>query len=432
MLFPLVAGLYYWLPHFTGRMPSERLARWGFWLTFIGFNGTFLLMHLTGLLGMPRRVYTYDAGLGWDLPNLVSSVFGFVLAFGTAHVLLDLALLSRIGRRAPPNPWQADTLEWAMPMPPPSYNLASLPPLSSRHPLWADPGLPVTIAAGRHALPQAAHGRRETLGSDPVSGRPREVIHLPANSYLPVIAASLLALVCVSLLFKAYVTAAVIAAGVVLVLLRWSWENGLSPSTAMGEAYDLPAGLALHSRTFDGPGAWGMGVTLLADSALYGSLLFAWLFLWTEAPAWQPPVTSPVGIAPMAVAGIAFAIGWQAVRAAVVRLRRGEGDGLGLRLAISAVAGAAGTMVLGRLFATAPLAPGDSAHDAILSFALLFLGVHAALATAISALQVARVALGYVSVKAPCEPGIVGQLHGFVAAITAIGWVVFALGPLAF
>ena len=173
MLFPLVAGLYYWLPHFSGRMPSERLAKVGFWLTFVGFNGTFLVMHWTGLLGMPRRVYTYAPGLGWDLPNLVSSIFGFVMAFGVAAVLLDLALHWRHGRKAPPNPWGADTLEWATGTPPRSYNFASLPRITTRHPLWDRPALPEEIAQGRHQLPQAQHGRRETLGTDPVTGEPR-------------------------------------------------------------------------------------------------------------------------------------------------------------------------------------------------------------------------------------------------------------------
>jgi len=127
MLFPLIAGLYYWLPHLSGRMAIEQLGRWGFWLTFIGFNLTFLVMHWTGLLGMPRRVYTYEAGLGWDLPNLVSSLGGFVMAIGLAAVLLDLVFHVRLGRQAPANPWNADTLEWAMTIPPRPYNFARQP-----------------------------------------------------------------------------------------------------------------------------------------------------------------------------------------------------------------------------------------------------------------------------------------------------------------
>src|SRR5690606_1826732 len=122
MLFPLIAGLYYWLPHVSGRMPSELLGRWAFWLVFVGFNMTFLLMHVTGLLGMPRRIYTYQAGLGWDWLNLLSSIGGFVMAMGVGMLIVDLLLHFRFGRLAPRNPWNADTLEWAVDMPVTTYN----------------------------------------------------------------------------------------------------------------------------------------------------------------------------------------------------------------------------------------------------------------------------------------------------------------------
>src|SRR5690554_1003111 len=164
MLFPLIAGLYYWLPHFTGRMPSTRSSACAFWLIFVGFNLTFLSMHLTGMLGMPRRVYVYDSGLGWDLLNLLSSMGGFIQAIGFGIFALDVFLLARLGRPAPRNPWNAATLEWAMPTPPPPYNFASLPQVDSRHPLWETPDLPASVAAGQPQLTSIHHGRRETYG----------------------------------------------------------------------------------------------------------------------------------------------------------------------------------------------------------------------------------------------------------------------------
>lgn len=127
VFFPMIAGFYYWLPHFSGRASAEKLGRWAFWLTFIGFNMTFLIMHLTGLLGMPRRVYTYSADAGWDWLNLISSVGGFVMALGIAMIIIDIILHFCFGNKAPPNPWNADTLEWAMPTPPtPIISLACL------------------------------------------------------------------------------------------------------------------------------------------------------------------------------------------------------------------------------------------------------------------------------------------------------------------
>ena len=432
MLFPLVAGVYYWLPHFSGRMPFERLSKVGFWLSFIGFNGTFLVMHWTGLLGMPRRVYTYEAGLGWDLPNLVSSIFSFVMAFGVATVILDVVLHFKLGRRAPLNPWGADTLEWASGTPPRSYNFASQPPLSTRHPLWDDPNLPHTIAAGQHALPRARHGRRETLGSDPVTGRPREVIHLPGNSWWPLIAGLWLALLCILLLLKAYGFAAGAALAAVVVLLRWSWENGAHPAAAAGEAHDLPEGLKLHSRTFDGPGLWGMGLTLLADAALFTSLLFGWIYLWTVAPHWETPAQSPLGVWPLAVIALGLSAGTWCMQRAVAGLKAARAAGLAARLGLAGAFGACASAGLVALLALAPLEPTRLAHDAVLTFTLCFLLVHAMVATVLAGLQAWRVRLGYVGVHAPYEPLVVALWWRFTTGAAVVAWLVMALLPLAF
>lgn len=432
MVFPLLAGVYYWLPHFSGRMPSERLSKAGFWLSFIGFNGTFLIMHWTGLLGMPRRVYTYDPGLGWDGPNLVSSVFSFVMAFGVGAVLLDLALHFRHGRKASVNPWGADTLEWATATPPHAYNFASLPPLGTRHPLWMQPDLPHTIAEGMHALPQAAHGRRETLGSDPITGQPREVIHLPGNSWWPLAAGAILSVVCIALLLKAYLLAGMAALGAIAVLLRWSWENGAHPRAAAGEAHDLPAGLQLHSRTFDGPGLWGMGLTLLADGALFTSLLFGWLYLWAVAPQWQPPERSAIGVWPLLAVTAAVAAGTWLMQRCVARLRQGQAQGLAGRLLAAGACAALACAGLAGLLAWSGLQPRQTAHDAVLCFTLLFLLVHGALAGVMSALQAWRVRLGYVGPRAPYEPLVVALWWRFTAGAAGLAWVVMAVLPLAF
>jgi cytochrome c oxidase subunit I+III len=432
MLFPLIGGIYYWLPHFSGRMPSERLAKMGFWLTFLGFNGTFLVMHWTGLLGMPRRVYTYDAGLGWDMPNLVSSVFSFVMAFGIATLLLDLALHWRYGRKAPLNPWNADTLEWASGTPPVPYNFASLPRITTRHPLWEVPDLPETIAAGQHALPHAAHGRRETLGVDPVSGRVREVIHLPGNSWWPLVAGAMLALLCLALLLKLYLSAVAVALVALAVLLRWSWENGAHPCAVVGEAHDLPLGLKLHSRTFDGPGLWGMGMTLLADAALYASLLFGWLYLWTVVPGGQVPAASPLGTWPLAAVTTLFGAGLWALRRAVRRLRAGSDAGLQTHLWWASGLGVAGCAGLLWVWTHAALQPTLRAHDAVLSFTLAFLLLHGALASVLAALQAVRVHHGHVHLSAPYEPGVVALLWQFCTFACALAWALMALLPMAF
>jgi cytochrome c oxidase subunit I+III len=435
MLFPLIAGLYYWLPHFTGRMPSERLSRAGFWLTFVGFNGTFLIMHWTGLLGMPRRVYTYDAGLGWDLPNLVSSVFSFVMAFGIATLLLDLLLHGRFGRKAPPNPWGADTLEWASGTPPKSYNFASLAPLPTRQPLWDDPGLMERIEQGHYALPSAAHGRRETLGVDPVSGRPREVIHLPGNSWWPLVAAVLLALLCVALLLKSYTPALVLVALALAVLLRWSWENGAHPAAAAGEAHDLPQGLRLHSRTFDGPGLWGMGLTVLANAALFAALLFGWLYLWTLVPgsassdSLSAQADAPLRSGLLGLAALGLVLGQWLLGRAVRRLRAGEHAGLLLRLwGVAGCCALAFAALLAGWFG-AEGQPTLHALDAVQGFTALYLLLHTGLAAVLALLQAERVRRGYVGLFAPYEPAVLLIWWRFTAAAVLLVALVMGLLP---
>jgi cytochrome c oxidase subunit I+III len=427
MLFPLVAGLYHWFPLFTGRMPLPRLGQWAFWLTFVGFNGTFLIMHWTGLLGMPRRVYTYASGLGWDTPNLISSVFGFVMAAGIGMICIHLYLSLRHGRQADANPWQADTLEWACPLPPPAYNFASLPEVRTRHPMWDEPGLASAIARGDAALPRADHGRRETLGSDPVSGDTREVIHLPGNSFLPLLLGLALTGICLSLLLKAYLGAVVATLAALAVGMRWAWVNGAHPGAA-SETHGLPEGLALHSRTCDGPGLWGVGMTLLADGALYASLAFGWLYLWAVAPASAlgdlpapltarvDPAAIPSTIWPAAIALVAATVGWRLMATAATRLCQGQAQHIARRLfAAGALGGLAAAGLIGWAWMT-PLAPRQHAHDAVLCVFLAFVLLHLIIAAIGSVLLGWRVAHRFVSPHAPYEPLVHLQWWRFTVA----------------
>ncbi|HUL54921.1 MAG TPA: cytochrome c oxidase subunit I, partial [Opitutaceae bacterium] len=137
-VFAVVGGIYYWFPKMTGRFLDESLGRWNFWTMFIGFNLGFFPMHISGLMGMPRRIYTYPAGLGWDVLNLITTVGAFIFALGVILCVVNVFLGLRSHRRAGPNPWDAPTLEWAVPSPPPAYNFVVIPIVASRHPLWED------------------------------------------------------------------------------------------------------------------------------------------------------------------------------------------------------------------------------------------------------------------------------------------------------
>jgi heme/copper-type cytochrome/quinol oxidase subunit 1 len=134
--FAVFAGLYYWFPKITGRMLSERLGRINFWMALIGFNTAFFVQHFLGLMGMPRRVYTYPDLPGWGLLNLVSTIGAFLLGASVLLLLWNIAASLRNGRAAGDNPWQAWTLEWATSSPPPIQNFDRVPPIRSRRPLW--------------------------------------------------------------------------------------------------------------------------------------------------------------------------------------------------------------------------------------------------------------------------------------------------------
>jgi len=170
MVFPTFGGFFYWFPKFAGRMLDEVLGKVTFWLMFIGFNVTFFPMHITGLMGMPRRVYTYLPEMGWGNLNLVSTL-GAALFFGSFVLFLYNILSSaRRGPLAGPNPWDAGTLEWAAASPPLPQNFDRIPVVTNREPLWAHrDSLPVvaglsvdnreqivsTVTAGREPAIQA-------------------------------------------------------------------------------------------------------------------------------------------------------------------------------------------------------------------------------------------------------------------------------------
>lgn len=227
-IFALLAGIHYWFPKFSGRMLNETLGKWTFWTFLIFFNVTFMPMHWTGLLGMPRRVYTYGPELGVTGLNQVSTIGAMGLGFAVLLFVVNVFLSLRRGEIAPDDPWDGATLEWSIPSPPPVYNFAKVPVVFSRDAWWAmkhperlhaDPIEPGTPLAGgpSHATMQA-HDVAETAGSS----RPT-VIHMPSPSYFPVLIAVGLLLTATSLL-----TSMVMAPIGILVMIAgifgWSFE----------------------------------------------------------------------------------------------------------------------------------------------------------------------------------------------------------------
>jgi cytochrome c oxidase subunit I len=223
-LFPVMAAFYYWVPKMTGRMMNERLGRWNFWIMFIGMNVTFFPMHILGLRGMPRRVYTYPAGLGWDGLNQLETVGAYVFAFGVLLFVINVVRSRFTGAVAGDNPWGASTLEWSVSSPPPAYNFEVIPTVVSRDPIWdaheeaADP-----------SSAQILDERKETLGTSVEDAVPIRRLPMPDDSIVPLLLALALTVLFSGLIVQ---SKAVIIAGACAALLfvaEWMWPGAEFP-----------------------------------------------------------------------------------------------------------------------------------------------------------------------------------------------------------
>jgi cytochrome c oxidase subunit 1 len=211
-IFALTAGAYYWWPKMFGRMLDEGMGKLHFWLMLIGFNVTFFPMHMVGLLGMPRRTYTYPKELGFEWLNQVQTVGSFILGVSFLVFLVNVFRTARLPRNAPADPWNGATLEWAIPSPPEEWNFDTLPSVQGRDPLWEQK------RQNRGALPEPPRG----------SGAG---IHLPNPSYWPVVTAFGVAAIFVGIMMTPSWGPWGIIGSVALLffgLYNWLFEKGYS------------------------------------------------------------------------------------------------------------------------------------------------------------------------------------------------------------
>jgi cytochrome c oxidase subunit I+III len=229
-MFPMFAGLYYWGPKMLGHLLDERLGKISFWLMFLGFNLTFFPMHIAGLLGQPRRTYTYASGLGWDLHNLLSTIGVFVLGAGILVTFWNWFRSRAHGESVGDDPWSGDTLEWTTTSPPPEYNFATIPTVRSREPAWDQPELQGGAQPPEDGGRPLADGHT-TLATTLADAEPQAIVHMPHASPWPLFLTLALMLAFYGVLLSSWLVAAVGAVASAGTLMGWLWPRGETQET---------------------------------------------------------------------------------------------------------------------------------------------------------------------------------------------------------
>jgi cytochrome c oxidase subunit I+III len=393
MVFPVFAGIYYWAPLISGRKLSERMGTWACALMFIGVNLTFFPLHIAGLLGMPRRVWTYAEGYGLEPFNLLASVGAFVLALGIAIVLLDLLLHFRPAGKVDTNPWNAGTLEW---LPADEYAIRSIPFVADRDPLWSKPALRTEVDAGRHYLPGTCTGVRETIVTSPIDARPQYLLRLPGSSWWPVLAGVGTAVFFLSLTVKWTLTAAAGAIVAVVSIFKWLWECDPAPS---GKLHDIGGGLSLPDYVSGSKSHswWSMVVLMLVDGSIFACLVFSFYYLWTITLSGFPPDTLDL---PLPGSSVGSALAWGASVAAMVVANRALGSNRAAKVGVALLAALLALWIafgasLHALLAT-NLRPQMHGYASTAYTMLAWQGLHAVLLTLMAGFTLVRLRCGMI------------------------------------
>ncbi|CAB3966906.1 cytochrome B561 [Burkholderia cenocepacia] len=342
-VFPVLGGITYWFPKFTGRMMNERFGRWTFWVVLTGFNVGFFPMHVSGLLGMPRRIYTYPPGMGWDTSNLVTTIGSFIFGIGIVMFVVNALVSARRGARAGANPWRAAGLEWSVASPAPVYNFAVLPLVASRHPLWEtrDDARRTSVRVGY----RLADGR-EALAVTPLAATPDAILKMPDDTCLPFVLALLATAAFAAMLVRSPALVCAAVAGCAIATAAWLWprrtlwqrdepprrEPAPAPPAAVPHRPDEPlpapvphdapaaclAPLPVGSCGERAGGWWGVITLVVTEAGLFGYLLFAYFYLQSQSAASWPPEGMPkIGLAAVNTAVLLSSSGfvWLAERA---------------------------------------------------------------------------------------------------------------------
>ena len=377
MVFPVMAGVYYFFPFFRKKLLSETLGRWAFWLIFVGFNVTFLPMHLTGLKGMPRRIFTYPGSAGWDWLNMMSTVGAYITAAGFAVFVYDLLRPKAYQGQIKRNPWGGGTLEWAHDVPEEAWGNRSVPYITSRYPLWDQPKLVERMDAGRYYLPDAPEGKRETLITSVIDAKPLMVQRVTGPAWITMLAAFFTGGAFIFPTFHIYEPAIVCGAFAIVCVLYWLWTS----TAQVPDQARKDVGLGLSLPTYaSGPtsvGWWAVWITMLGDSTAFASLVFGFFFYWTARPDFITIGADHATGAAVALGVTLFVVSWAATvlarevnKRSHITLAR-----LALALAATCTVGGAGLIILSVL----DLEPTTHVYPATMWALMVWLVAHSVL-----------------------------------------------------
>ncbi|RWO88028.1 cytochrome c oxidase subunit I [Mesorhizobium sp.] len=429
MLFPVVAGLYYYYPLIDAKKLSDRMGRLAFWLMFCGFNIAFFPMHLSGLRGMPRRVFTYPAEIGWDWLNLISTAGAFIFAAGVLVVVFDVLRPKHRQPRGEFNPWNAGTLEWVS-EPEENWGVRSIPIVRSRYPLWDQKDLARKVNEGRYYLPDAEEGWREGLVTTVLDAEPVQVLRVGGTSHVTIVSALSLGGAFIALTFHWWIATALAAIICFCAIIYWLWtgtgEIPEKPEKDVGLGLSLP----LYASGSDSVGWWAMFITMVGDGTAFASLVFGYFFYWTIHSDFTAGIAGPDAVWSLVAASL-FAAAWGLMAAARMVNRRGATAtmrGLLVMSLLTTVAASAAGLA-------APLSPGMDptrhVYPAIVWILVIWVLAHAALGTVMQAYCLARSLAGRLTPKHDLDLGNVVLYWHFLLIAAVITFATIGLFPAA-
>jgi len=429
-LFPIFAGCYYYFPLVNGKQLSERLGRIGFWIAFIGFNIAFLPMHVTGLRGMPRRVFTYPPDLGLSALNLTSTIGAFILAGGVAVIFWDLVRPKGRQPYSARNPWKAGTIEWLQEMPGKPWGIRSIPEVDSRYPLWDQPNFERDVDEGRFYLPDAEEEKRETIITSVIDATPEQCARLPGPSWVPLIAAIATGGFFVLGTFHLWSWALVSLVLAIFIIMYWLWTGTAiipeKPAKYVGLGKTLPIYIS-------GPTSvswWAMFITMLALLTAFASLVFGYFFYWTIHDDFPPdPSAGPGTFWPVAGAALVLAA-WGLTLLARRRNRADDAPGFYLSQAGAVVLSLAGAAALLAGPHLTGMDPTQHVYPATVWLLLIWSAGHVVLGIIMHAYCAARRAAGRMTAQHDIEIANVTLYWHFCTLTVVVAVAVVAGFPL--